>query len=94
MRSGLDPVEQLRKLQGHIISLHFKDLNKLGEGAHDVPWGTGKGNVKAMLEELHRQGFQGVFAIEYEHNWTSSLPEIAECVKYFDQVAAEISSTS
>jgi sugar phosphate isomerase/epimerase len=26
LRSGLDPVECLKKLQGHVITLHFKDL--------------------------------------------------------------------
>lgn len=90
MRSELDPVAQLKKLEGRIVSFHFKDLNKFGGGAHDVPWGTGAGNAKAMLTEIHRQRIKAVFSIEYEHNWTSSVPEIAECVKYFDQVAAEL----
>ena len=90
MRSELNPVEQLKKLEGRIISFHFKDLNKFGGGAHDVPWGTGEGNVKAVLAEIHRQGIQGVFSIEYEHNWESSVPEIAQCVAYFDKVAAEL----
>jgi sugar phosphate isomerase/epimerase len=43
MRSGLDPLECIKKLDGHIICLHFKDLNKMGPDAHDVPWGTGVG---------------------------------------------------
>jgi sugar phosphate isomerase/epimerase len=92
MRSGLNPVECIKKLQGRIVSFHFKDLNKYGEGAHDVPWGTGKGDVKAMLAEIHRQGFKGPFSIEYEHNWLNSLPEIAESVKYFDRVAAVLAA--
>jgi len=94
MRSDVNPVEALRKLQGRIISLHFKDLNVLGEGAHDVPWGTGQGNARAMLEELARQRLKAVFSIEYEHNWTSSLPEIARCVAYFEQVAGELAAAS
>ncbi|HID24416.1 MAG TPA: sugar phosphate isomerase/epimerase [Planctomycetaceae bacterium] len=91
MRSGLNPLEQLKKLKGRIITFHFKDLNKFGRGAHDVPWGTGKANVRALLQEIHRQGLKAVFSIEYEHNWLNSLPEIAQCVRYFDQVAAELS---
>lgn len=90
MRSELNPVEQLKKLEGRIISFHFKDLNRFGSGAHDVPWGTGAGDAKAMLSEICRQGIKAVFSIEYEHNWTNSLPEIAQCVKYFDKVAAEL----
>jgi sugar phosphate isomerase/epimerase len=90
MRSEINPVEALKALEGRIISFHFKDLNKYGKGAHDVPWGTGKGDVKAMLKEMHRQGFKGVFSVEYEHNWMNSLPEIALSVVYFDKVAAEL----
>jgi sugar phosphate isomerase/epimerase len=87
LRSGLNPVECLKKLEGRIISLHFKDLNKAQRDAHDVIWGTGVANVKAMLEELHRQRFAGVFSIEYEHNWENSMPEIAESIKFFRQTA-------
>jgi len=90
MRSELKPVEQLKKLEGRIISFHFKDLNGFGRGVHDVPWGTGKGDVEAMLAEVKRQGFKGVFSIEYEHNWMNSLPEIAQCVKNFDKIAAKL----
>jgi len=91
MRSGINPVDAIKKLQGRIVSFHFKDLNKYGrQGAHDVVWGTGKADVEAILREVHRQGFQGVFSIEYEHNWDNSLPEIAQCVAYFDQVAGRL----
>ncbi len=93
MRSGISPLDAVKKLEGRIISFHFKDLNKYGkQGAHDVPWGTGKANVKAVLKEVHRQKLEAVFSIEYEHNWLNSLPEIAQCVKYFDQVAAELAA--
>jgi sugar phosphate isomerase/epimerase len=89
MRSGLVPLECVKKLEGRIISFHFKDLNQMG-GGHDVPWGTGKGDVKAVLAEVYRQGLKAVFSIEYEHNWENSLPEIAQCVEFFEQVAAEL----
>ncbi|MCK4824173.1 TIM barrel protein, partial [bacterium] len=91
MRSGIDPLEALKKLEGRIISLHFKDLNEFGiRKAHDVVWGTGKANVKALLSELHRQNFQGSFSVEYEHNWENSVPEIRQCAAYFNQVAGEL----
>ncbi|MCA9425523.1 MAG: sugar phosphate isomerase/epimerase [Candidatus Omnitrophica bacterium] len=91
MRSGVDPLEALKKLEGRIISFHFKDLNEFGNReAHDVPWGTGAGDVKAWLAEVKRQGIEPVFSVEYEYHWESSLPEIAECVKNFDQIAADL----
>jgi sugar phosphate isomerase/epimerase len=94
MRSGINPLEALKKLEGRIVSLHLKDIKEFGKReAHDVVWGTGVGDVKAMLAELHRQNFKGVFSIEYEHNWEKSLPEIRQCVQYFDKVASELKPT-
>jgi len=93
LRSGVNPIEALKKLEGRVKSLHFKDLNKAGiKEAHDVPWGTGASNLTAVLKELKRQEFKGVFSIEYEHNWTSSMPEIYQCVKFFEKQAGEIKS--
>jgi sugar phosphate isomerase/epimerase len=110
LRSGLDPVECLKKLEGRVICLHFKDLVPQEPGAqdpaaakkkkrteakamHDVPWGTGVGNVKAQMAELKRQGFHGAFCVEYEYNWENSMPEIAECVKFFNATCAELAKT-
>jgi len=93
-RSGINPVEALKKLEGRIISLHLKDINEFGNRkAHDVIWGTGVCDVKAMLAELDRQNFKGVFSIEYEHNWEKSLPEIRKSVEYFNEVASKLKPT-
>jgi sugar phosphate isomerase/epimerase len=103
LRSGLDPVECLKKLEGRVICLHFKDLvadetNNSGKNKkkseslamHDVPWGTGVGNIKAQMAELKRQNFHGAFCVEYEYHWDNSSPEVAECVKFFNATAAEL----
>ena len=107
VRSGLDPVECLKKLDGRIICLHFKDLvpdepnsgtSKLptppkadaAKKMHDVPWGTGQSNAKGMMAELKRQHFHGAFCVEYEYHWSNSVPEIAECVKFFNATATEL----
>lgn len=90
MRSGINPIDGLRKLEGHIISFHLKDLNKYGRQAHDVPWGTGEANMEAILKEIRRQRVKAVFSIEYEYNWENSLPEIAQCVAYFNKMAAQL----
>lgn len=90
VRSGLNPVECLKKLEGRIISIHFKDLNKSSRDAHDVPWGTGISNVPAMLQELKKQEFKGVFSIEYEYNWDNNVPEIAQSIEYFNKMIANL----
>ncbi|MEI6077598.1 MAG: sugar phosphate isomerase/epimerase [Verrucomicrobiota bacterium] len=94
IRSGLDPLECLKKLDGRILCLHFKDLNEPGMKAHDVPWGTGVGQTKTLMKELLRQGFQGAFCVEYEYHWKNSSPEIAECVKFFNAACEELGGAS
>ncbi|UCC98449.1 MAG: DUF1080 domain-containing protein [Phycisphaerales bacterium] len=93
-RSGVDPLKAIQKLGAakRIISLHYKDLNEFGNRqAHDVVWGTGVSQARAILTELDRQKFKGVFSIEYEHNWLNSMPEISGCVAFFRKTAAELS---
>jgi sugar phosphate isomerase/epimerase len=92
-REGLNQLECLKKLEGRIISLHFKDIAAKKEGEqeqHDVIWGRGILDIKGMLEELKRQNFKGVFAIEYEYNWENSVPDIRKSIAYFNQVTNEI----
>ena len=89
MRSGINPLDAIKSLKGRIIGFHFKDLNGY-ENAHDVPWGTGKADVAALLKEVADQKFQGCFSAEYEHNWENSVPDITESIKFFDNVAKEI----
>jgi sugar phosphate isomerase/epimerase len=88
VRSGLDPLNCLRMLEGRIISIHFKDLNEKDRQAHDVIWGTGVCDLPALLQELKNQGFRGVFTIEYEYNWDDNVPEIAESMKNFREITA------
>ncbi|WP_339714838.1 sugar phosphate isomerase/epimerase [Cyclobacterium amurskyense] len=91
VRSGLNPVDCLKQLEGRVISLHIKDLNKFGvRDAHDLPWGTGNSNVAGVIHELHRQGFEGAFSAEYEHNWENNLPDVEESIAYFKRVAAQL----
>lgn len=84
-RSGIKPADGVRILGKRLLSVHVKDLNEFGNSkAHDVPWGTGQGELEEALREIDRLGIQpAIFGIEYEYNWKNSMPEIAECVKFF-----------
>jgi sugar phosphate isomerase/epimerase len=84
-RSGLDPVECIRILKGHVVSSHLKDLVPGDDGKgglHDVPYGTGKGKIAETLAEYKAQGFSGPISVEYEYNWTESVPEIKQCIDF------------
>ncbi|NCO41766.1 MAG: hypothetical protein AUJ96_11550 [Armatimonadetes bacterium CG2_30_66_41] len=90
VRSGLDPVECLKQLEGRVVSLHFKDLGARTGDMHDVPWGTGASDAAGQLAELKRQGFKGVFSIEYEHQWDE--PTLAKCVEFFHAQANKLAA--
>lgn len=84
MRSGLDPVECLKKLDGRILHLHFKDLNEFGiRNAHDVHWGTGKLPIEEIIVELKRQKFKGMLSAEYEYNWVNNKDDVTISVANF-----------
>ena len=82
LRSGLNPVECYKILEGRIVSTHLKDLNEKGGAAHDVPYGTGVANIPALLTELKRQGFVGNISLEYEYDWDNNVPKVAQCIGF------------
>ncbi|MFD1771806.1 sugar phosphate isomerase/epimerase family protein [Sphingobacterium suaedae] len=90
MRSGLDPVACLKKLEGHIIHSHFKDLNGFGDKkAHDVHWGTGKLPIREVVAELKRQKFSGMLSAEYEYNWENNKDDVRTSVANFRELLKE-----
>jgi len=89
VRSGLDPVECLKKLDGRILGFHLKDVAEKGNPkARDVPLGQGKANYSAVLKELNRQGYRGVLTIEYEHDSPKLMDEVAQCVAFVEKTSA------
>ncbi|MEO5889508.1 MAG: sugar phosphate isomerase/epimerase [Ferruginibacter sp.] len=88
VRSDLDPVACLKKLEGHVLHVHMKDLEAIvgkdtGEENRDVHWGTGVANTAGVIEELKRQNFKGVISAEYERNWENNTPDVIASIKYF-----------
>jgi sugar phosphate isomerase/epimerase len=92
-RAGRVPLEELKKLEGRIVELHFKDVvpTANNKGWEDAPWGTGQGDAKAILVELKRTGFKGYFQIEYERGTVDELMQnLPKCAAFFDKSAAEL----
>ncbi len=88
VRSGLDPVDCLKKLGGHVLGVHLKDLDESDNiNANDVMVGKGVIDFPAVVSELKRQQFQGNVYVECEHNWENNLPDVTEAMRYFDGLA-------
>jgi sugar phosphate isomerase/epimerase len=87
-RSGLDPAKCLNMLRGHILGVHLKDNKPFGNiKAEDVTVGTGNIDFKAVVKELKAQKFNGYIYVECEHNWENNVPDVAESIRYFNNLA-------
>ena len=62
---GHDPVDAVRKLGSRLILVHLKDI-QAADGEVNVLLGTGISKIPAVMQELHRQNFAGLVAVEYE----------------------------
>ena len=90
VRSGLNPVDCLKKLEGHVIGVHIKDLDESNNiNANYVTVGKGVIDFPAIITELKRQQFKGNAYVECEHNWENNLPDVAEAMKYFDSLSKQ-----
>lgn len=91
VRRGLEPVEMMKILEGRLSVFHLKDLATIrSPKAGCVPFGTGKGNIEGILREAKRQGFRGVFTIEYEPYSPQSYANVAECIVNFKKLANKL----
>jgi sugar phosphate isomerase/epimerase len=90
-RNGLNPVECLKKLEGHIIGVHLKDIIKFDDTkAADTVVSKGVIDFPAVFAELKRQNFNGMLSIEHESNWYHGLPDVIETKNYFDGQIAKL----
>jgi sugar phosphate isomerase/epimerase len=80
--SGITPLDGIKLLKGRIISLHLKERPVIGKQMPDMVYGEGVSNIKGILDELKRQGFDGHISIEYENNWDHSVPDVAACIGF------------
>ncbi|MFA6946920.1 MAG: sugar phosphate isomerase/epimerase family protein [Pedobacter sp.] len=87
-RSGLDPVKCLEKLNGNILGIHLKDIDRFNDTkANDVNAGTGVINFPGVVRELKRQNFNGMIYVECEHNMDNNLADVVQTIRYFENLA-------
>ena len=62
---GYDPVKALRKLAPRLRLVHLKDI-QAAHGEVNVLLGRGICRIPEVMQELRRQNFRGLVAVEYE----------------------------
>ena len=86
-KSGINPLDAVKKLSGHIIAIHLKDIAAYNDPTlKDVPVGTGVVDFPAIFQELKKQGFKGHIYIERDaEDQPSNLPSVIQTVKYYNE---------
>jgi sugar phosphate isomerase/epimerase len=88
-KSGLSPVDSVRKLAGHVLEIHLADID---DHDHETPLGSGVADVSGVLGELKQQGFKGICAIEYGTGSGDALvDQFTLSVNAFSDIVGELS---
>jgi len=91
-KSGIDPLEAVKKLAGHIIGIHLKDIAAYNDPKLvDVPVGTGVVKFPEIFAELKKQNFNGYIYIERDaSDQPSNLPSVIQEIKYYNDQTGKL----
>jgi sugar phosphate isomerase/epimerase len=80
-----DPVDALRKLGSRLKLVHLKDIQAV-DGEVNVLLGKGISKIPEVMQELHRQNFAGLVAVEYEKE-TDVTEDMRQDMEYARKLA-------
>ena len=91
-KSGINPLDAVKKLSGHIIGIHFKDIAAYNDPMlKDVVTGKGVVDFPAIFAELKNQNFKGHIYIERDSIETGgNLNAVIEEKKYYEDVISKL----
>ena len=86
-KSGINSLDAVKRLSGHIIGVHLKDIAAMNDPKLlDVPVGKGIVQFPEIFEELKRQNFSGFIYIERDaQDSPSNVQSVKETVEYFNR---------
>jgi sugar phosphate isomerase/epimerase len=91
-KSGIQPVDGLKKLEGKIWGLHFKDVKEFNNvNAEDTLFGKGAADLAGVLKELKRQKFKGVLSMEYEANEDNNMDDMRKNKLFYEAEVRKLS---
>ncbi|MCF7817006.1 MAG: sugar phosphate isomerase/epimerase [Kiritimatiellales bacterium] len=83
------PLDGVRLLKGRFVSMHLVDTEGIAKAKmRTVPYGSGAGEIAAVLDELKAQGYKGYVTLEYEYMSPDLETEVAACVRWFNAYQA------
>jgi len=90
VRSGLDPLESLKKVESRLFELHFKDVSMETSEGVDVVWGNGNIPTLKLLQQLKDNNFSGILSIEYEGNLKENPKALTQIMEIYKNQIEQI----
>lgn len=91
LREGIDPIAAIRQLGPRLLAVQLHDLDRAAAGGQDVPWGTGAGRTREILQELQRLCVKPtMIGLEYSRDWLESMPQLERCIQFFNTTVVEL----
>lgn len=91
-KSGINPVEAVKRLDGKIIGIHLKDVAEYNNTKiQDVQVGSGIVDFPAVFKELKRQKFKGTINIERDtKEKPNNLVSVKKTLNYYNVLLKEM----
>lgn len=81
MHAGHDPVEALKRYEGRVYGIHFKDFVIDGDEFDEVVLDKGDLNLKECVALIQKMDTILYTSIEYEEDEENPIPRIKQCVE-------------
>jgi len=83
LRSGISPIEAIRILRDRLLILDTYQQDKTISNSDET--------IKLVLDQIHRLGLKPtMFSIEYPHDKSISMSEIAQSIEFFNNVSIQL----
>jgi len=90
IRSGIDPVDAIRRFGARVHGVHLKDFVEAGAFADGCILGDGELDLEAVFRALRDVGFSGALSLEYEENPENVVADLVACLGAASQAAERV----
>jgi sugar phosphate isomerase/epimerase len=93
IRSGIDPVEAIRRFGARAHGVHLKDFVASGALADGCILGDGQLDLAGVFGALRDVEFSGALSIEYEESPENVVPDLVACLEAASEAAESVAKS-
>jgi sugar phosphate isomerase/epimerase len=90
LQHGIDPVKAVRNLGDRLLVLQIHDLDGKSRSSHEVPWGTGVGQVEKVIRELQRLRLKPTMIGALVPPDSASLSPVRDSIEFFNRTTLNL----